>query len=247
MQLPGVNTKKLGDLIEDVTDALQQRSDLSDDFVCRYLRKALLEITESNPFEELRITTDTVTGLYQSGVNTYPVTDFVPSQYDYTQITSLAVFIDSPTDTIAFPMDYMTPKAIEPMLFITGAFPVRWTRFGSNILCGPKPNQNYDGYVRVQVRHPFNEQNLMESQLHITSSWEDIIAYAAAQRIAVVKRWNDQATYLHNLLWGDPDYQMSGGKKGRPGLIQARRMQQERDEDMNSRQMKPRIMRYCAR
>lgn len=244
MQLPSLNTHTLGDLVPDVIDALQQRTDLDPDFVSKYLKKSISEITESNPFEELRQTSPTISNLFQTGVTTYPVTTLLSGQRDYTTITSLCVFVDSPTDTIAFPMDYMTPKAIEPMVFITGAFPVRWTRFGGNIICAPKPNGNYDGYVRFQIRHPFNEDDLESTALLFPDTWEDVMVYATAERIGIVKRWNDQAKFCHDILWGDPEYQSSGGKRGRPGLVQALRMQQERDEDMNSRQMKMRLSRY---
>ena len=98
--------------------------------------------------------------------------------------------------------------------------------------------------MRYQKRHPFNEANLVSSPVLIDETWHDIIEYAAAERGAVALRWNDQARFLHDLLFGDPEYQTSDGKKGRPGLIDARKVQMEQDEENNVRQVTVTVPRY---
>ena len=62
-----------------------------------------------------------------------------------------------------------------------------------------------------------------------------------------MKRWTDQVKTLHDILYGDPEYVASEGKRGRPGIIAARLFQQERDEQYGSRQLMPRVARYSYR
>lgn len=244
MNIPAVNPHTIGDLVPEVVDALQQRTDLTVPFVSKYLKRAIVEITQNNPFEQLRVAGPVQSGMFQTNVYSYPVSSFLPTGTDYTTLESFSVFLDTPTDNIAYPLDYATPKAITPLLHIPSAIPAKWTRFGTQILIGPQPSQNLDGFVFYQKRHPFNEANLSVSPLYIPDTWEDIVVYAAAERISIVKRWTDQRQMFHDLLFGDPDFQRSGGKQGRPGLIQARRFQMERDQDFNTRQMQMRVSRY---
>jgi hypothetical protein len=99
-------------------------------------------------------------------------------------------------------------------------------------------------YLPYQIRHPFNGDNLLISPLYVPPDWHDIIAYAAAERGAVTLRWNDQADYLHKLLYGDPASQMRDGVLARPGLISAKVMQQERDRRLSTIQICPAVSRY---
>lgn len=247
MPLPAVATRSVNDYIPGVVDALQQRTDVSS-VAPRYIRKAVIEITESYPFEELRTIGPTVS--LTIGQAVYPVSFFLNPGEDYTMLDSFAVYVDYPTNSVVSPMNFKTPKAIEPMIAsATQGLPSRWTRYGQNIYIGPNPNQTYSVFARYQRRHPFpqDEAALGDARVFVPDSWQDIIEYAAAQRIAVVKRWTDQAKMLHDILYGDPEYQMSEGKRGRPGLIAARLFQPERDEQRSSRQIMPLVHRYCGR
>ncbi len=254
---PGAPSTTIGGLVQDVTDALQGRTDLSTTFVCHYLKKALSEITESYPFEELRTTGPTVplltnavtfSGVVNNAV--YPISYFLNTNDDLTMLEAGAIYVDFPNNTVVAPLSYKTPLSIEPMIApATVGLPARWTRYGVNVHLGPTPNQAYSVYFRYQMRHPFpdSDSSLSTAQAYIPTSWQDIIAYAAAERIAIVKRWTDQVKFLHDILYGDPEYATSGGKRGRPGLIAARLFQQERDEMYTSRQLMPLVPRYNAR
>ena len=247
-QLPGSNPRLLSDLVPYVQDALQNRADVTTAIASKYLKRALQEITTSYPVEQLRVTGPTVALTIAKAV--YPVTLFLNAADDYTQILSFAVYVDYPTNTVVSPMFYKTPMAIEPMIAqATQGLPARWTRYGKNIHIGPTPNATYALFMRYQRRHPFpdDETQLSSQQVMIDNEWEEIVCYSAAERIAIVKRWNDQAKYLHDILYGDPLFQMSDGLKGRPGLIAARTHQQERDQQQNSRQIMPLVSRYNAR
>jgi hypothetical protein len=248
-RLPGVATKTISDLIPYVVDALQNRTDVTPLLAARYIKRAVQEVCESNVFEELKITGPTVA--LTPGTVSYPVSTFmIDSGDDYVQIPSFAVFVDFPNNTIVSPIQYKVVMAIEPMLAgATVGVPSRWTRYGTNVLIGPNPNQAYSVFMRYQMRHrfPADESQMGGVLLYIPDTWEEIVAYAAAERIAQVKRWNEQATFIHQLLYGDPASQQKDGTLGRPGLIGARRLQIERDGQHNSRQLIPLVPRYGPR
>lgn len=230
-----------------VTDALQGRTDLTSAQIDLYLSLAIKEITESYPFEELRNTGPNFN--LTTNVATYAVSNFLQStDTDYTMVESFAIYVDVGTNSTVSMLQYKTPAALEVMIAPnTIGTPSRWTRFGSNIMLGPTPNAAYTVFMRYQARHKFSATPTSTDPIYVPVSWFDIIAYAAAERIAIIKRWNDQAQYLHGILYGDPEFQTSLGKRGRPGLIAARTFQQERDEAINSRQIGVRISRYTPR
>lgn len=241
------SSKIIKDLLPDVREALQERTDV-DALIPRYLKKAIGEITESNPFEELRRTGPTVT--LTANTSRYSVNDFVAPGDDYTSPEAVVIFMDYPNNTVKYTLDFKTPNAIESMTSpATVGPPSRWTRYGMELVLGPVPDKPYSMFMRYQVRHPWPSDNaaLLNAPIFIPESWEEIATYAAAQRIAVVKRWNDQAKVCHDILYGDPEFVSSQGKRGRPGIIAARLFQVERDQRFNSRQLGIVQGRYCAR
>lgn len=241
-------TGTLQDLQSDVIDALQGRTDVTASTIANYSAKAIREISESNEFEELRTTGPNFA--LSIGVSTYAITSFLNAGDDYSMPESFAIYIDTPTNSVVGPIRYKTPTAIETLIApATQGIPAWYTRFGANFLIGPTPNNTYTVFLRYQAKHPFSTTSptSLTEKIYMPLSWYDILAYATAERIAVVKRWNDQAKYLHDLLYGDPEYQMTSGKRGRPGLIMARILQQERDEGYNSRSLTPLVARVNPR
>lgn len=247
MALPGATTRTIGDLVPEVIDYLQQRTDVAT-IAPKYIKRALMEITESEPFEELRVTGPQVA--LTANLATYPIATFLVGDDDYTSPESFSVFVDFPTNTVVSSIDYKTPKALETMMTAaTVGLPSRFTRYGTNFFFGPTPDKGYTVMLRYQKRHPFplEDSQLKGAPIFIPDSWEEIVAISAALRIAIVKRWNDQKDVLHSMLFGDPEFMVSEGKRGRPGLISARRMQVERDQRFNTRQIMPVVGRYNAR
>jgi hypothetical protein len=247
--IPGSSTHTIGDLVQGVIDALQGRTDVST-IAPRYIAKAIKEITESYPFEELRRTGPQFT--LTPGVGIYSVANFLNSDDDYTSPESFVIFLDPPTNSVNYTIKYRTPNAIEPLLAPnTTGIPMYFTRYGLNFHLGPIPNLSYLTFLRYQVRHPMpvmtDPVGLTGQRLFFPDTWEDIVEYAAAERIAIVKRWNDQRDIIHEILWGDPEYAMSEGKRGRPGLIAARLLQYERDQKFNARQLNIMVPRYGPR
>lgn len=241
--IPGGTTRVINDLIPEVVNALQGRTDVST-LVPLYMKRTLQDLTDNYPFEELR-TTGPLTSLTAT-VSTYPASIFLNTSDDYTIHSSFTLFVDFPTNSVKSPITYKTPAAIEMMTApATKGIPAKWTRYGASIFMGPTPDKNYQVLFRYQRRYQFNDDNLGVTPVLITDSWEEIAIYSCAERIAIVKRWNDQASYLHQILYGDPEYQTSAGKMGRPGLLSAKLFQQEKDEQMSSRALTPIVARYC--
>jgi hypothetical protein len=253
---PGGTTITINDLIPGVQAALQNRADVSESQPnpamrpSKWLKDSIKEITESYQFEELRVVgppvnlsvpvggTATSVPLGPYPLSTYPISQFLRPGDDYTLLEDPVIFIDFPSNQIGYPMNYMTPKAIQPLLNIPGGVPFIYSRFGSNFWFGVAAGQTFTVFLPYQRRHPFVDSNLTSSPVYLPASWHDILEFAAAERGAVVNRWNDQATFLHNLLYGDPR------GKGNVGLIAERILQQERDMQKSTRQLVPMIQRY---
>jgi len=242
--IPGGQTRVINDLIPEVVNALQGRTDVAA-LVPLYMKRTLQDVTDNYPFEELRVTGPPAS--LTATKSTYPASIFLNPGDDYTIHSSFALYVDFPSNTVVSPVTYKTPAAIEVMIApATKGVPAKWTRYGTNILLGPTPDKNYQVFFRYQKRYQFNDDNLGTTPILITDSWEEIVVYSCAMRVAIVKRWNDQATYLHSILYGDPEYQSSEGKRGRPGLLSAKLFQQEKDEQMATRQLMPLVPRYCS-
>lgn len=247
MAIPGGTSITVSDLVPDVIEALQGRTDVSS-IAPKYLKKAIQEVTQSYQFCELEQEGPIVPLII--GQSAYPVSYFLQPGDDYTMPNSFFVYIDFPTNTVKGPIDYRTPKVMEMMTsVVTQGIPSRYTRYGRNFILGPVPDQTYYVGLKYQQKHPFPQDNaaIGGTPVLLPESWHEIVVYSAAERIAVVKRWNDQRKELHDLLYGDPEYVASEGKRGRPGVISARLFQQERDEKFNNRSITPHVPRYNAR
>jgi hypothetical protein len=256
MNTPGQNPHRISDLVPGVIEALENRQDITQQQAAIWIKKTLINLTETEVFEELRTTGPLVNigpGLGYNGSNyVYPVSYFLNAGDDCTLTEDPVIFL-SPTaaasagligvgtttgGTVGYPMNYMTPKAIAPLLFIPGGVPFRYTRYGQFLWFGSQPGQNYQIYLPYQIRHPFSDSNLSSSQLFIPPSWEDVVEYSAALRGAHAKRWPDMVKYLREIVYGDPK------DPSQPGLLKSLKMQIERDEGKSTRQLMPVVARY---
>jgi hypothetical protein len=269
---PAASTLTINGLINKVAAYLQNRPDVSETQTnpemrpSAWIRDSLREITANWPFPELQIAGPLTTigpGLGFQGSNyMYPVSMFLNPGDDMTssedptifltpqdqqaailQGATPSKFVGTATGTVAYPMDYLTVKAIQPMLFIPGGIPFRYTRYGNMFWYGTQPGTNYSVYLPYQRRHPFNP-DLVTSPIYLPQEWFDVLAISAAERGAVTLRWSDMASYLHQLLYGDPASQMKDGSLARPGLISARIFQPERDRRLSTVQISPMVSRY---
>ena len=265
LSAPASATLTINDLINKVKAALQNRADVSETQAnpemrpSAWIRDTLRELTANWPFPELQIAGPLTTigpGLgYQGSNYMYPVSIFLNAGDDMTssedptifltpqqqqaailQGATASRFVGTATGTVAYPMDFLTVKAIQPMLFIPGGIPFRYTRYGNMFWFGTQPGTNYSVYLPYQRRHPFNP-DLVTSPIFLPQEWLDIAGYTAAERGALMLRWNDQASYIHQLLYGDPASQQKDGSLARPGLISARILQPERDRRLSTVQI----------
>jgi hypothetical protein len=262
---PAASTLTINGLINKVKAALQNRDDVSETQAnpemrpSAWIRDTLREITANWPFAELQVQGPVVTlgprlG-FQGSNYMYPLSMFLNPGDDVTitedpvifltpqQAMQVGKFVGTITETVGYSMDRLSMKAIQPMLFIPGGIPFKYCRYGNMMLFGTQPGSNYQVYLPYQLRHPFYP-NLVDTPIRVPQEWNDIVAYGAAERGAIMLRWNDQANFLHSTLYGDPASQMKDGSLARPGLISARIFQDERDRRLSTIQITPTVQRY---
>ena len=186
--LPAQNPFLINDLVPGVIEALTGKTNITPQQCAVWIKKTLLNLTESYPFEELRVLGPLVTigpGLGMGGSNfMYPISMFLNPGDDYTLSENPVIFF-TPTRAsnvtsvgligtgqfqngqVAYAMPYMTMKAIQSLLFISGGIPSRWSHYGPNFFFGTQPATNYQMYLPYQIRYPFNETNLLQTHLYI--------------------------------------------------------------------------------
>jgi hypothetical protein len=256
-QTPGQNPHLISDLVPGVIAALANKTDVTSQQASIWLKKTLLNLSENYPTPELERTGPIVTigpGLGYNGSNyEYLISTFLENAGDdYSLMSDPVIFLTPTTATraslvnagttsgsvVGYGMDYMTPKAIQSLLFIPGGIPFKYTRHGNKFWFGTQPGAPYQVYLPYQIRHPFNDSNLLQSRVYVSTSWEDIVEYSAAMRGANENRWPDQVTNLKNLIYSDPLGQ------GEPGLLKALTSQISRDQSKSVRQVTPMVNRY---
>lgn len=237
----------IDDLVPQVVALLGNRSDAAES-APGWLQSAIIELTESYPFEELRVTGPVVALAVPAAntIATYPSTTFLNvGDLNATQVVSFSLFVDYPTNSVLRPLTYRVPQVLDSVGTYQ-SIPIYWTRFGDQIIIGPPPLQPYSVFMRYQRRHPFNDASIGTSQVLMPDSWFEIVAYSAALRAATQLRSDDYATRFHNILYGDPESQQGDAKRGRPGLIAARLFQIQRDQANNTRRLGIQVGRYSA-
>jgi len=230
----------LNDAVPKVVEKLRGRSDLNSN-ILGWLQDAILNLTESYPFEELAFN-GPVTNFVQ-GQAAYPLNYFLGSNAPakWTRILSWWTYFESnnpPLNPAAgFNIKGRVLQTVEGMSNITG-IPKYYAQVGKTLLIGYMPDQSYTTYMRVQQEHPF-DQNLGASHIFLPNDWLEILYYSAAIRGCDYIGANDLAqTYLVR-LHGDPT---------RPkdiGLIKSVQAQQTRNLSNNERQIAVVVRKYC--
>lgn len=237
----------VSDLIPQVQALLGGRTDIVSQ-IPGWIQAAIFELTESYPFEELRVVGPTVTLPIPSpnAQCTNPISFFLnPTDKNCPQVVAFSLYVDYPANNVLRQLDYRTPQVIDSL----GTFqsiPIYWTRFGPTIVLAPPPQQPFAVFMRYQREHPFTP-DIISSPVLMPASWTEIINYSAAERAASSLRSDDYIQRFHNILFGDPEYQVSGGVRGRPGLIAARTFQIQRDQSNNTRRLGIQVARYSSR
>jgi hypothetical protein len=259
---PASNPRTNNDLIPGVISALQNKQNITQTQAAGWLRKAILNITESYPTRELEVVNPPLVqigpGLGLNGSNyQYSVSYFLQPGDDYTLMEDPVIFLTQTQaltvglisaynnaggpagiGPVGYPMDYMTPKAIQSLLFVPGGIPYKYTRYGPQFWFGSQPGQPYQVYVPYQQRHKFVQANLPATQLCFPTTWEFVMEIGAALIGAHENRWPDMVKDLRMLLYGDPK------NPSEPGLVKALQPQIKRDQAKSTRQLMPMVQEY---
>ena len=219
-----------------------QASDMAD-----WIRKAVLELTESYKFPALQATGPTVQ-LTMNNPGPYPYSTFLQpadSTLEIECIDSFFLYYQTPTfpltatngENPGYPLHFRTIDTMEIEINIAG-IPIHWTRHEGQLYFGFAPNQTYYLYARYRKEHPFSTPPQASDVIFMPNSWQDIVEYASAERAANEMRLWDIAKGYHTAIYGDPLFERSGGTEGCPGLVFKRVSQEQQDQGTTTKQMR---------
>ena len=234
--------------------ALLMNRQVSQALMLEELRKAVLEFTESYKHPLLEATGPTVQ--LSTNVNVYDPDFFLNSGdagLDVSMVNSFFIFEtyygppspDSSLTNSGYNLKFRSINDIEVLMNIPG-IPIYWSRNNNQIYLGSMPDGQYYIYMRYQREHPqANEPNGFngDTQILMADTWQEILEYACAMRIAPKVNLADKRTELHTALYGDQKFQTSAGIEGAPGLIFQRTSQRNRDQLTTTRRLRIRMGR----
>lgn len=218
------------------------------------IRKAVLELTEDYKHPLLEATGPN-TNLV-SLQNVYAPNFFLNAGDDNLDVSKVNSFFiynntyqvptsNSSATNAGYDLKYRSMDAIEVLLQVPG-LPVYWSRHNNQIYIASMPDDDYTVYMRYQKQHPLS--NVVGgfvdgTQILMADTWQEIIEYAAAIRIAPKVNLANKKQELHTSLYGDQKFQTSGGIEGAPGLIFQRTSQRNRDQSTTTRRLRLRMGR----
>jgi hypothetical protein len=240
-----------GDCKTGITGLLMNRA-VADAVMYEGIRKAVLELTEDYKHPLLE-----ATGPIKQLVafqNVYAPNFFLVNPADqnpdvskvnsfflytnpYTVPSSITTDVNS-----GYNLKFRSMDSIEVLLNIAG-LPIYWSRNNNQIYI-TMPDNSYYLYMRYQKQHPHTDAVNGFSALtaiQMADSWQEVLEYAAALRIAPQVNLADKKEELHSALYGDQKFQTSGGIEGAPGLIFGRTSQRNRDQGTTTRRMRLRM------
>jgi hypothetical protein len=239
-----------GDCKVGITGLLMNRT-VSDSVLYEAVRKAVLELTEEYKHPLLEATGPIVQlTAYQ---NVYAPNFFLQSgdaNLDVSKINSFFLYTNPytvpssiTTDTNSgYGLKFRSIDSIE-VLLNTAGLPLYWSRNNNQVYI-TMPDNAYYLYARYQKQHPStNTVNgfTAATPIKMADSWQEVLEYAVALRIAPQVNLADKKDELHTALYGDQKFQTSGGIEGAPGLIFGRTSQRNRDQSTTTRRMRLRM------
>lgn len=236
----------VSDLFDGIIAKMGNRTDLAKRIPI-WARKAILELTQTYEFEELKVTGPLTT--FTANQAEYSKNFFTINNEDWTDIKSW--FLQLPTTTVGWEIKGRSLMMVEPLSKISG-IPTFWAQHGSLLIIGFNPNQAYTTQVRYQRKHPFTPQDQRNisvnsydnNEIYMPEEWQDVIEFAAAIRGATEERQFDYVNGYRDIVYGDEKYRLSDGQEGNPGLIFGLTSQQYRNKQHNERQLQPIVQRY---
>lgn len=221
----------------------------TEDNMNRWVYRSVLELAKDYWFQGLQATGPFVN--FIGGQSQYEPSYFsqpadsaldlnkVVSFFMYYQLGLTEATLQTNTTNPGVVLRYREIASAENTMAIT-SFPGYWSRWQGQIFISPNPMSAYLVFMRYQKQHPWTIVDdkpapTGDDVILLDDDWQDIVEYAAAYRGAISVRLFDIATNIHNILYGDPEFQRSGGLKGQPGLIFGRVSQYQRDSSTTTR------------
>lgn len=227
------------DLIPGVIAKMGNRTDIEAKIPV-WARSAILELTQSYEFEELKVTGPTTA--FSVNESEYTLNYFTNNNENWTRINSWFMVIDSSTG-IGWELKGRHIMVVEPLSKIAGT-PMYWAQHGRLLIVGFQPVQAYGTYMRYQRVHPFSVPVTKGDVVYMPDEWKEVVEYATAMRGASEERMFDYVTRYHDMINGDEKYKTTRGVEGHPGLIFGLTDKQERNLNNNERQLTPVVPRY---
>jgi hypothetical protein len=238
-----------GDCFDGITGLLMNRT-VSQALMLEEIRKAVLEFTEDYKHPLLEATGPTVSLVaFQNVYNPNFFLQVADANLDVNKVNSFWIYNNgfitpssSSETNSGYELKFMAIKDIEVLLNISG-IPLYWSRNNNQIYI-TLPDQSYPVYMRYQKQHPLaNVVNgfVSGTSILMADTWQEIIEYAAAMRVAPKVNLASKKTELHTALYGDQKFQTSSGIEGAPGLIFQRTSQRNRDQITTTRRLRLRM------
>jgi hypothetical protein len=240
-----------GDCQIGIQSLLMNRS-VADSIRLEATRKAVLELTEDYKHPLLEATGPTVQ--FTAYTNSYSPNFFLNSgdaDLDVSKVNSFFMYTNpfSPPSSIntetnsGYDLKFRSFDSIEVLLNIAG-LPMYWSRNNNQLLIASMPDDSYYTYMRYQKQHP-NSDTVNgftdDTEIMMADSWQEILEYATALRIAPFVNLSNKKDELHTSLYGDQKFQTSSGIEGAPGLIFQRTSQRNRDQVTTQRRLRLRM------
>lgn len=222
--------------------------------MAEYAIRTALELQENYKFAELQTSGPVVA--FTPLVANYDANFFLSVDDQDLTVNNIDSFFiyNNPFQPLSNPNDqnsgynlvFSTINNIEVLINIP-AIPVKWTRYNNQIWVGSVPDQGYNVYARYRHENPFpnrtNPTLVLNDLIMMPNTWQDVMEYATAQRIARDLNLAAKANELYAALYGDKQFQVSGGIEGAPGLIFMRTSQENRDQSTTTKSMRIRMGR----
>lgn len=215
------------------------------------IRKAVLEFTEDYKHPLLEETGPIVSLVaFQNVYNPNFFLQAADANLDVSKVNSffiynnpfIAVTLTNSETNAGYDLKFKSINDIEVLLNIPG-LPLYWSR-NNNLIYITMPDQSYNLYMRYQKQHPL--ANVVggftdTTPILMADTWQEILEYAGAIRIAPKVNLANKKGELHTALYGDQKFQTSGGIEGAPGLIFQRTSQRNRDQSTTTRRLRLRM------
>lgn len=244
----------ISDLYPAIQDNLMGRA-VPTPKMAMYIRRMVLEITENYDCYLLQQTLAPMQ--WTQFQSSYPLSYFFPvSTNPYlaptyiNKIKAIFQYTDpylAPTDpsftgtNSGYNLTYRTIDRLT-VLLNTSSKPLHWSRYNGQIWIAPIPDQAYWFQIRYQPEHLFPNAGNVNLEgtdaILLADSWQDIIEYGAAQRLAQIYNLSTKASELNTRLLGDSKFQRTEGLEGQPGLIFQRTSQEMRDQTTTVKQFR---------